>query len=311
MTRRLQFAPVFAAIIFSCSSLAATTRESSGSIAERFDSFVAIQQAQQDLRAKSVATSAKAAFDERFSEFDSAEKLRPLDGDELELVFRATRLVAFYTMSPEQVAKLELVTSALESRGLAKQIHYSQLYGAYVSIRRFDLAGELSKQHPDVRLEALPEYVQKPGLSEATRTWLSISTETDKLTREAVADSGADQLIVVAHPLCHFSAQAIVDIASDPLLSDLFRKHAQWLVPPGTYLDFAAVQQWRLDYPEQSLHLAYQASDWPEIDYWGTPTFYFLKNGAVVKKVVGWPPDGGKEAILAGFSSAVLRDSRH
>jgi hypothetical protein len=32
----------------------------------------------------------------------------------------------------------------------------------------------------------------------------------------------------------------------------------------------------------------YRANEWPEIEYWGTPAFYFYKNGELRYKVIGW-----------------------
>lgn len=31
--------------------------------------------------------------------------------------------------------------------------------------------------------------------------------------------------------------------------------------------------------------------DWPDIDYWGTPSFYFFHNGVLIDQMYGWKDD--------------------
>ena len=42
------------------------------------------------------------------------------------------------------------------------------------------------------------------------------------------------------------------------------------------------------------------------IDYWGTPTFYFLQNGVVRAKVTGWPKEGRRAELLAALRQVGL-----
>ena len=41
--------------------------------------------------------------------------------------------------------------------------------------------------------------------------------------------------------------------------------------------------------PNIEFQIVYFETDWPEINYWGSPSFYFFENSKLVKKVVGWP----------------------
>lgn len=46
---------------------------------------------------------------------------------------------------------------------------------------------------------------------------------------------------------------------------------------------------------------AYDLGEWPMIDDWATPIFYFLRDGRLVAKVIGWPR-GGR---VAGLETAI------
>ena len=54
------------------------------------------------------------------------------------------------------------------------------------------------------------------------------------------------------------------------------------------------------------MSLADQRADWPALDSWGTPTFYFFQRGALVSKVRGWPRAGRRAELLAGMHAIGL-----
>jgi hypothetical protein len=39
---------------------------------------------------------------------------------------------------------------------------------------------------------------------------------------------------------------------------------------------------------------------------WATPTFYFFKDGNLVREVSGWPPEGNEEALKAALREVGL-----
>jgi len=52
--------------------------------------------------------------------------------------------------------------------------------------------------------------------------------------------------------------------------------------------------------------LAYDYHEWPMIDRWYTPVFYFLRNGRLVSEVIGWPRAGRKTEIVAALQNVGL-----
>lgn len=111
-------------------------------------------------------------------------------------------------------------------------------------------------------------------------------------------------IVVVSHPFCHFSQDARDFIANSELLKKTFEENALWLIPPNGKLDISSVTQdpHSKDFP---FKFVYDQDQWPEIDYWGTPTFYFYKDGELKYKVVGWA-DGREVYIRQGLEKIGL-----
>lgn len=79
---------------------------------------------------------------------------------------------------------------------------------------------------------------------------------------------------------------------------------AIWLAPPFDSLTDGVIEEWNRENPDFAFRYVEYKSDWTQINYWGTPSFYFMKDGRLVKKVVRWPKDARgqrMEALRAGL----------
>jgi len=170
-----------------------------------------------------------------------------------------------------------------------------------------DEARSLEKSHPIRELEAIPEIREAPGLEADRPTeWMVDSTEHALLRRSVDLDQ--IKVVAVSHPLCHFSSAAMHDIHADPLLMQLFKRHAKWLAPQDGRFDLGVIERSNQQYPDQQTTLTFRREEWPMIDTWATPTFYLLENGVVKAKVGGWPREGRRHELLNGFRQVgVLR----
>jgi len=78
-----------------------------------------------------------------------------------------------------------------------------------------------------------------------------------------------------------------------------------WLT--NAYLtEYKDIAEWNRNLPKVHYHFPVNISDWPEISYWGTPSFYFFKDGALIRKVVGWRRDEEEAQdikLRAGFKA--------
>lgn len=93
-------------------------------------------------------------------------------------------------------------------------------------------------------------------------------------------------IVLVTHEACGFSANFQQYLQTQPTLAKVFASHSIQIASVGLQLN---------ENPE--IYDIYQESQWPEIDYWGTPAFYFYLDGRLQGSVLGWPKEG-REAEL-------------
>ena len=240
-------------------------------------------------------------FDALFKNEVTGPKLKTANGADLQLLFRAANSTAFVTADPRHLEVMARVLDELQSRGLALPNHYADMHATYVQARMFEEASRLSSDHPSVVVESVPTLQEAAGAGAGGPTELVVSAERRELMRQPVALDLPVQIVVIAHPLCHFSQDASRDIKADPVLNAIFQDHAKWVAPQGRDLKFDLFQEWNREHPDQAMTLVYKRDEWPMIDSWGTPTFYFLKAGTLIAKVQGWPREGRSEDLLAAL----------
>ncbi len=102
-------------------------------------------------------------------------------------------------------------------------------------------------------------------------------------------------LIVVTHPQCHFFKTFLVDIAHDVELRGKMVNSSIWISNSSKAYTNPAFKNWNKSIPDIPISIVYDTDQWPEINSWGSPTFYFFKDSKLQKKVVGWPKDSAKE----------------
>jgi len=115
-------------------------------------------------------------------------------------------------------------------------------------------------------------------------------------TFQAVSLKGK-QLLVLAHPVCHFCFNAAKAIAKEPELTAFLETHAVWLSPPDRYFGWQTHNQWNQRFPATPIAILKSEEKLPMLDSWGTPTFYFMENGKVMAKIVGWPKEGRMDEL--------------
>ena len=266
-------------------------------IARRFDALNAVIKTAATLSAGARAAAVAAAYDELFAALPASGRAGHRTSDELALLFRAASLTASHTADERHVRAMTSVLDALDERGLAANAEYGRMYETFVTARMLSDAREFARRHPLVELEALPELDEAIGLAVGRPTEWTVDPDKRALLRRN-ADLESVQIVVVSHPRCHFSQAAMREIQADPLLGEVFRAHARWLAPPAG-IDFDVIQKWNSMHPHQETTLAYRREEWPMIDTWDTPTFYFLKDGVVAAKVTGWPREGRRAEVIA------------
>jgi hypothetical protein len=242
-----------------------------------------------------------------------AENIAPQQSDvtwktpheDVDFLFRSADVMSFYTLDPKYTRLMEEDLQLLERTGPPADRKYRDLYGAFLANREFAKAAQLIKRHPMDRVAQVPVVH-----GAADRLPLVLEVENSDRLKRRSANLPETQIVVIGHPLCHFTQRAVQYINSHKDIKNVFSTHSLWIVPPARELDLSAVAEWNKAHPAEKMFLAYSRVGWPDFDSWDTPTFYFLKNGKVVKEVVGWPKSGNAKEIGSGLAAIGLADPR-
>src|SRR5262249_18001852 len=161
------------------------------------------------------------------------------------------------------------------ARHVASGKEYEDLYSAYVQCRMFDEARAFQSVHPAVSTRRLPRLIDE--FSGPSGPSVLIPNDTaSQLTRKGVNLQVPALVIVVARPFCHFCHDGFRDIEKDAKVRQALSNAAVWLVPADGYTGFGDVAEWNRQHPSERMSYAYTAQEWPMIDNWALPTFYFL-----------------------------------
>ncbi len=242
----------------------------------------------------------KEAFANNFGQV-SASTLEQVSDDDLKAYFSASYLLAFHTKDIGDLALVQAAFEALATRRLERPFDVKMLYSQYVAHRAFELARSLVARYPEVEVEALPRFAQLEGEFHGP-TVLELGDDGIVSRVPAGLPDRGPYVVVAAHPLCHFSENAIRAIRQDPQAAGLFAGRTLWLMPQDGHMNLEEVRDWNTEFPDYAMRWAYQTSDWPMIKRWATPNFYFYRDGTLVETVIGWPEEGQRDALLAAFA---------
>ncbi len=238
-----------------------------------------------------------------FAPVQTDARRRTLGDRDAEFLFRAATLAFRATSQPDYLADMRRDFAELERRHRADRPHASDLYDALLAAHHGDEARALLASHPAIERSPPPLMRTFNRIrSDQPSLWVvTPGTRQRELVRFRFNVRAPAQVIVLASPGCHFSANAAHDIEADPLLRDLFREYGQWVAPPDQVTAFDAVRDWNQAHPALRLGIAYDNATLPMVERFDMPTFYFLDHGSVVDTVVGWPPGGNLDAIRRGL----------
>ncbi|HTV33563.1 MAG TPA: hypothetical protein VME69_10765 [Methylocella sp.] len=226
---------------------------------------------------------------------------------DLSVLVRAATEASLFTQRAQFLYNALADLKELASRGQATDRQYFEVYQELIHHRMFAEAAAMFKDHHADGMEPLPSVIDNVGDLPHARTEYQIASKGDELIRRA-SESPQTGILVVADPLCHFSVAAISYIHSDPILNPIFHDHSKWIAPSSRYINLRQFQEWDRTYPEATLSIVYRQRDWKFVDEWTTPTFYFFRNGRLIRKLTGWRGAGEAQAIEETLRSQGLID---
>lgn len=238
----------------------------------------------------------RAAFENELSRQDLASST---DG-EVETIFQAADFASFRTFDRRYLARMHAALIELEHRLLARHRHYEQMTLMYIGARDMVAARDTNLHLPaDQRVEVPNLVDESPGESGPSILALSHFDGTRNLVRRRPDLSGR-KTVILATPACGFSRRFFGEVQRNAALG---RYVAESLVvmPQATDLLLDEVDAWNTRNPAYRMNYVYTRAEWPMVDYWGFPTFYFLEDGKVKEKIVGWQPGVTLPKLLAAY----------
>lgn len=233
-------------------------------------------------------------YNQCLSKAVNATSIVELSAAQLKELFNVVNVVHFYVGEKEQVSLAKKIVGELVAREGVQQVapRIFELSEMMIQSRLFDEYRKLKQYYQELSLSPLPKISKLDKNALGGRVTLQVTDEGVNITSHRFPEGG--YVVIIGHPLCHFSKNARQDIASDPVLKNILQLKSTWLIPPDRRLYLAETLKANEEIDLNPFAHVYSTSDWPEIGYWGTPTFYFYYNGQLEHQLVGWP---GKDNI--------------
>jgi len=259
------------------------------SVADNYDDWQRANRAALELDATARLRYLSRSYQRDFGNLARVDFLRKSTVDEVRLVYRASAGMTLTTHDEKKLDDASRAFDELAARQALSDFERATQYRLLVALRHFDAAAAFARSNPSQRFESLPAIDDSRGCCTDSRPQLLFIDSSQRLQRRSAP---AASIVVVAHPLCHFTQNAIHDIEKDAALASALEKSWLWIAPQDGYLSLDAFETWNSEHPHARMSIAYRQSEWPMAAIWDTPTFYFFRNGAIVASVHGWPAEG-------------------
>lgn len=252
-----------------------------------------------------------AYYDAHLARFQEDTVLAGRSDAEVDLLFQSAFLAGFYTYDEKYLDDMRSDVAEFGRRGRVPEKVQVDFYHSLVAQRRFDEATRFQQAHPDAKLSALPiVHDDLPKDFRGPTGLYLVDSKSDRSFHRRVLPltTSSAHVVVISHPKCHFSRNAVADIERSDTLLPIFQAHSIWITPQDGNIDVASLAAWNQAHRIPPTAVSYRQSEWPMFHNWATPTFYFFKDGKLVREVSGWPANGNHEALNAALREVGLLD---
>lgn len=218
-----------------------------------------------------------------------SETLAEMKDVQLRNAFKAADAAIFYTLRRSYLESFMNLYGELQRRSLDERADAVSVLGALIQLRDFSSAASFAAGHEALQSIKLPEFKPLPTeLRDSGPTYWTY--EHGQLTERLATLKRDLQVVVIAHPDCAFSRQAIRAIERDPVLTKAF-EDSLWLAPQDRRLATDMMDEWNKSRSFARIGYINDQWSWPLPHTRSTPLFYFLVRGEVIESLEGWPDD--------------------
>lgn len=231
--------------------------------------------------------------------------LEALSSADLYDIFDLIRHVNFYYQDPRLVKAMELIVLARQRRGDIVSNLLTSLHKAYIRGRAITEARQLEKRYPELQFtETLPLI---KNIS-AERGFLELDDNRQSILYRKFEFGPNGHVVVVSSPMCSPSKRFLswLNALNREMYKAIFSRFATFVSPPGDYLHIESYHAANKEIAPIKLHYIYNKDQWPEIQLWNTPVFYFFYDGKLVSQLIGWPEEGREVALTNALKAVKL-----
>ena len=246
MTFKLSLTCVALIISVSAGTLFASSMESS--LDARITALHSVERDQRRDQRERIAR-IEESYVSLFGKEQKSVRLNARPVSDLKILFQAANVAAYYTNKRSYIDSMAQDLAELEKRDAAASDDYVDLYRMWVATRNFDKASALSKKHASIKFESLPKVLELVPRGWHGPTEFDVAKAHYALVHAAARLDSEASVVVVSHPLCHFSQNAAKAISLDPRVAEIMQQRAKWLAPPDGVLNVEEFQKWNRDHP--------------------------------------------------------------
>ncbi|MEM9102136.1 MAG: hypothetical protein AAGB12_07415 [Pseudomonadota bacterium] len=225
----------------------------------------------------------------------SLNDLKKLHVEQLQQIFSLIDSVIFYAKNPAVIPMYTKVLNEKKTRGEDIDHAIINLFRNYTLLRLDKEALALKSAYPTLLKEKSVTTIKRsksPG-----KKLLYFPENQDILIEKAFQLPQGKHIVVINSLKCNGSKNFIQWVSAKPEMLAFFKNHSTWIMHQSRNLDVQALKDFNKTHPEIYSYHINSESDWPEIPFWGTPTFYLFDKGKMIKQLIGWPPEGKEQQL--------------
>jgi hypothetical protein len=222
------------------------------------------------------------------------QPVEELSKQALHRLYNSMLSIVFYTNNIAFTDYMKTILDEKIKRGEKNKHLINEMHYAYIKTRQFRHAEQLEKQFPDINFSSV-QVIE--SIKNFERSLLHIENKGRKLVQKPFTLPKSSHIIVVSSPMCSASRRFLFWLQSKPDLLALFAKKSTWIIPVDGRMYLKETQESNIRNTPIIMQYTYKQTDWPEIEYWGTPTLYFYQDGKLKNQLIGWPSEGREHEL--------------
>gem|GEM_PF-1804917 len=163
-----------------------------------------------------------------------------------------------------------------------------QQFHRHITIRDFVSAQTIKESYPSISFPAIPNITK----TELTTKNIIIA-KNNELEVTSFAYPDEKLLIIIGSPYCNASSRFFQWLNKDREFAKMIKKHSFILLNDNIYPNVDTIRYIE-SFTLLSTKQVYKSVEWPEIKYWGTPSFYLIEKGVLKDRYEGWPHKDGE-----------------